>query len=347
MASNDNFLHEKALALRDFENKLKALNQQYPERELAAPQTLENLKNTLELAILKGDKQYAKLIHSYQLNEDHFFGQESDVEMYQHLRYLPANWHVHDFIEIAYIVHGHCTNYIMEQQLEMKQGDICIIAPGTKHAISAFTDDCLLFNILIRTSTFETSFFEVLNDNDILSDFFMHTLYNSTGHPYLFFRTGKDQELLHYIQQVRHEFRRHRQYKNRMLISLLNTFFISLLRNHGDHVILPNSLGSNNENTILILKYLQEHYLTLTLTELATFFNYSERQLQRIIKNSTGMSFSENIQKSKLRQAAKLMQSTNLSIAAIAEKLGYSDPSNFRQMFKKYYGMTPSEYRST
>ncbi|MDL2302759.1 AraC family transcriptional regulator [Lachnospiraceae bacterium OttesenSCG-928-D06] len=338
---------EDANTLRDFELLLKELNRRYPERELSKPHSLEEQKDILTLALPKGDKNYAHIFHKQQLIEANFFNSSSDVEVYQHMRYLPANWHTHDFIEIAYVVQGHCTNYILEQQLEMEQGDIFIIAPGTKHAISAFTDDCLLFNILLRTSTFDKAFFGVLNDNDILSDFFMHTLYHSSGHPYLFFRTGKDMELINYIGQVRHEFRRNRQYKNRMLISILNIFFITLLRNHGAHVILPDSSGNNHENTILILKYLQEHYNTITLPELASFFNYSERQLQRIIKNSTGISFSENIQKLKLHQAARLLQNPNRSISSIGEELGYSDPGNFRQMFKKYYNMTPTEYRNT
>lgn len=229
----------------------------------------------------------------------------------------------------------------------MVPGDICIIAPGTRHAVSAFSDDCILFNYLIRTSTFETAFFGVLSNNDILSNFFMQTLYHSNQHPYLLFRTGNDQELLNYVGHSYQEFHRNRQYKNRMLTSILEMFFITLLRNHGSNVIFPESNSNpKDENTILILKYIQEHYNTSTLAELSAFFNYSERQLQRIIKSSTGMSFSENVQRLKLRQATRLMQNSNLSIAAIAEESGYSDLGNFRHVFKKYYGMTPAEYRT-
>lgn len=68
---------------------------------------------------------------------------------------------------------GSCTNYILEQTIQMKTGDICIIAPDTPHAISVFSDDSVIFNIILRTSTFETAFFGTLSDNDVLSDFFM------------------------------------------------------------------------------------------------------------------------------------------------------------------------------
>ena len=90
---------------------------------------------------------------------------------------------------------------------------------------------------------------------------------------------------------------------------------------------------------------MQENYTTISLKELADFFNYSERQIQRIIRSCTGMSFSQNIQKLKMKQAARLLMNPKLSVSAIAEELGYMDSGNFRQIFKKYYGMTPAEYR--
>ena len=124
-------------------------------------------------------------------------------------------------------------------------------------------------------------------------------------------------------------------------------FFITLLRNHGANVIVPSLVEDDqNENLIFILKYIQEHFATVTLKELSSFFNYSERQLQRIIKSSTGMSFSENIQQLRMNQATRLLANPDISIAVISEELGYSDIGNFRQAFKKCFGMTPLEYRN-
>ena len=335
------------VSLCDFEKTLKKLTADHTKCDPCKPHSFDEIKDLIQAASAKSQNNFTANLIEQQLEENSFFHNNTDVEIYQHLRYLPAYWHSHNFIEIACVIQGTCTNYIQNSSIEMQEGDVCIIAPGTKHAISAFTDDCILFNILLRTSTFETAFFGVLNESDILSDFFIHTLYHSPGHPYLLFRAENDHELFNYIGYAYHESIRNRQYKNRMIISVINAFFIILLRNHGADVILPDSSENNDDNTILVLKYIQEHYNTLSLSELAGFFNYSERQLQRIIKNSTGMSFSENIQRLKLRQAARMLQNPDLSISFIAEELGYTDPSNFRHMFKKYYNMTPTEYRST
>ncbi len=334
--------------MRPFEYALKSLYEQNPDRHLDQPHNLDEISDILNLATEKCGDDYEKRLLQQNLNEELFFAEGSDSEIYQHFRYLPAYWHTHTFVEIAGLPQGHCTNYIMDQKIEMTAGDICIIAPETVHAISAFSDDCLLYNFILRTSTFETAFFDVLNENDILADFFRRTLYHQNNYPYLLFRTGVDPELVNCLKLYLQESSRNRSYKSRMLNNYINLFFITLLRNHSTDVVFPDTDSpAGDENTILILKYMQDHYKTTSLSEMASFFNYSERQIQRIIKASTGLSFSQNIQKLKLSNAVRLLENSDLSISQISDELGYSAPENFRHAFKKAYNMTPVQYRET
>lgn len=335
--------------LRPPEEALKkiCLQGQYP--EIWSPFPVEFEEAALFLQKNMRDMPADLLSHLFEkeLSEDSFFHSGTDVELYQHLRYLPAYWHKHSFFEIICVLEGTCSNYLAEHEMQLTAGDYCILAPDTRHALGVFSDDCLVFNLLLRVSSFETAFFGVLSDNDILSDFFSRALYHSTTHPYLLFRTGQDFEVRNYIGYAYQEFKRNRQYKNRMLNSVIQAFFITLLRNHGSDVIVPAFESSgHDDNLLLILKYMQEHYCTVTLGELSSFFNYSERQLQRIIKKSTGLSFSENIQKLKMRQASVLLKDSAMPVQAIADHLGYTDVGNFRRIFRKHFGMTPLEYRA-
>ena len=342
----DAYEYEVNTDLRDTEKSLKKLYLENPERHLDQPQDVKNCLDIFIKASQKNHSLFPKFL-SENLEEDLFFHKNLDCEIYQHFRYLPCNWHSHSFLEVLCVMRGSCCNYIQDQKLAMQTGDICIIAPNTQHAVSVFSDDCIVFNIILRTSTFETAFFGTLSENDVLSDFFMRTLYHSPTHPYLLFRTHGDHELFNYVGYAYEEFIGNRQYKNRMLNSIIDAFFITLLRNHGANVIVPSLIEDDqNENLMFILKYMQEHFATVTLKELSTFFNYSERQLQRIIKSSTGMSFSENIQQLCMNQATRLLANPDISIAVISEELGYSDTGNFRQAFKKCYAMTPLEYRN-
>lgn len=341
-----NKLLERQNALLPIEIAFKELYQKHPSRNLQRPHTPEEDQDFLRKLSLSIDSELILKIQNKTLDEDTFFQSGYDIELYRHLRYLPAYWHSHSFLEVICVFQGNCTNYILQQQISMRSGDICIIAPNTLHTICAFSDDCIIFNIELRISTFEEAFWGTLSGNDILSDFFSHILYHSKNHPYLFFRTNGDKELFDYVLYAYMETINNHMYKNRMLSNVIMAFFTILLRKHGSEVILPEqNIIDENENVVFLLKYIQEHYSTVTLSELANFFNYSERQIQRIIKDSTGSSFRENVQKLKMKKAARLLENPNMSIASISEELGYLDMGNFRHLFKKYYGMTPMEFR--
>ena len=46
-----------------------------------------------------------------------------------------------------------------------------------------------------------------------------------------------------------------------------------------------------------------------------------------------------------MKAALQLLKSTQLQIQSIAQLSGYSDPNYFGKLFKRFYGMTPQQYR--
>ena len=231
-----------------------------------------------------------------QIDEQIFILENMDVSFVRHARYTPAFWHNHDFFEMIFVQSVGCINYIFDRNISMQTGDICIMAPDITHSLSAFHDEDVIMNILIRKSTFEQSFFRLLNDNTILSDFFKRTFYQTSEIPYLLFQTGEDSVLSDLIDRAYTECAQPKRYRKQMVNTLLSLFFINLFRRHEQHTELsgihPNS---SEENLMYILRYMQANYKTVSLKELSSIFNYSERQLQRIIQNATGHTFIENI----------------------------------------------------
>ncbi len=269
-----------------------------------------------------------------------------DVMIMRASRYAPAFKHSHSFFEVACVLNGSCENHFASQTLHMQAGDICIISPGTVHAISAFGDDCILYNILIRSATFEQTFLNSLPRKGVLFNFFSHALYTPESETYLYFKTGKDLLLLEVIQEIIDEFYNQEYYYDVLLNSLLTNFFIKLLRRHEKNVQIPNPAHhKNEENIIFILHYLSEHYDTISLKELSRFFNYSERQMTRILSEYTGKTFTHLIQDIKLTKACDLLKEPELSIQDIVDTVGYSNTNHFYRLFKEQYQITPAEYR--
>ena len=96
---------------------------------------------------------------------------------------------------------------------------------------------------------------------------------------------------------------------------------------------------------IFILKYIDLHADTLTLKELSDFFNYSERQMARILKDYTGQTFTGLVQSTRMTKACRMLKHPDIPISDIIEAAGYSNASHFYDVFKKIYGMTPAQYR--
>lgn len=333
--------------MSDIEDFLKECSLQYNTKEahLYDASAITDIMNFLHNEIMRRFGVTVALDQT--LSEDFFSNFDNDVFLIRHPRFFPAFPHTHDFFEIMCVINGSCTNSIGSQIHTLHAGDIVIIAPGTMHAISDTNEDSLIVNLLLRSTTFDSNFFYILKDQTILSDFFKNTLYHNERFSYLLFHATTDSEVFTILTALYQEECSNKRYKNSVKNQLVELFFSYLLRNHEKDLSLPNPNGSDEENNfIFILKYMEERYQNITLQELANFFHYSERHMIRLLKEYTGQSFSQNIQKIKLKHAAQLLTTTNLSQKEIASRVGYSNPSHLKALFIQQYQMTPAEYRN-
>ena len=79
--------------------------------------------------------------------------------------------------------------------------------------------------------------------------------------------------------------------------------------------------------------------------ELAARFCVSETSLKNYFRGVFGQNLSVYLREARMKQAAKLLVDTRLSVAEIAEQVGYNNQSKFAAVFKKEFGFSPLEYR--
>ncbi|OON93397.1 MAG: hypothetical protein ATN31_06365 [Candidatus Epulonipiscioides saccharophilum] len=113
--------------------------------------------------------------------------------------------------------------------------------------------------------------------------------------------------------------------------------------------IVGAKIAINNDNSQdikKILEYIYNNYeKALTLQVLADQCHFTSVYLSSYIKKNTGHTFIEILTSVRMFHAAKLLKSTNLKNIEIANKVGILDSRYFSQVFKKYHGQTPNEYR--
>lgn len=70
----------------------------------------------------------------------------------------------------------------------------------------------------------------------------------------------------------------------------------------------------------------------------------SRAHLHRKLKEITGVSAGDFIRNLRMQQAEKLIRKGEINITQVAYAVGFNNQSHFSTVFRKYYGMTPSDY---
>ncbi len=107
---------------------------------------------------------------------------------------------------------------------------------------------------------------------------------------------------------------------------------------------------SNSSNYSLhikrVMQYIKNHYKEkITLTVLAEYVNLNSVYLSSLIKKETNLSLLDNINLIRVEEGKNLLIFTNKSIQEISFALGYNYQNHFNNVFKKFTGMTPLEFR--
>ena len=111
---------------------------------------------------------------------------------------------------------------------------------------------------------------------------------------------------------------------------------------HPDGVAVEDSDDRIDE----ILRYINNNlHKALPVTELAEAFHLHPTHFIRFFREKTGETPAKYIRIRRLENAKRLLESTDMSVSAIMEQLGFLDESQFSKQFKTYYGHSPRNYR--
>jgi two-component system response regulator YesN len=112
---------------------------------------------------------------------------------------------------------------------------------------------------------------------------------------------------------------------------------------------MVNSVKENREKNINSVireaKAIIDHNYDkhISLEELADMVNVSSFYLSRLFKEELGESFSEYITRLRMEKAIELL-AKGQSVKECCFLVGYNDPNYFSRLFKKYFGVTPSDW---
>ena len=235
---------------------------------------------------------------------------------------------------------GWLTLIYNNQELTLQHGDLLIYSPGFQISITEGSDDyhsvCLIVD--------EQSALETPGVSNVLRTAYQPIA--ELGQPIVHL---SDVQTTHFWQRMQ-EIIRYQHSSHRYLQDSLRTLYTQFILDLMD--VMEQNIGSRqmSERTTkifiafmhLLTKHFKEHH---DIRFYANQLNITTTHLSRIVRQLTGRTVVDYINQMLLIESTWLLQSTDLSIADIAERLHFSDQSSFGRFFTRIKGISPKAYR--
>jgi len=257
-------------------------------------------------------------------------------------------WENHRLI---YVINGwgdfHIGNYVISGGR-----DFCLIVPpgtpiGRTHPAEpqpATLRSCDLLTVMLHPRAVQC--------------FITHSLADDAHNQFLENYLFKSPRLVQLFQFLMEEINEAEEHYKRVGADLLAAFWQILAReNMTGHYINPGPVGRPQEwqnedkqnvdfKTELLL-YIQKHLnQPLNVDRVAHAMYLSRAQFARRMRQETGKSFVEFLNDYRMEEAKELLRDSDWTIRVIAGFLGYQSSTYFQTVFRRSFGLTPSQYRA-
>lgn len=132
----------------------------------------------------------------------------------------------------------------------------------------------------------------------------------------------------------------------------LELMLIEIIRENRYYTARPKTFFSTEPVTdpfaLSVISYLEERlYDRFTMDELSRALSFSKTYISKSFQKGTGCSVGEYFTRMKIAEAKRLIRESGHNFYEISELLMFSNSHYFSNVFKKYTGMTPSQYKKS
>lgn len=268
-------------------------------------------------------------------------------------RNLTNRMHRHDYFELSIVASGSIEMQIETQRILCQVGDVIMVNRNTRHAEDILRNATLYTielskDYLLRWSNADELFTYM---DGTQNQFFSRNLDDEIkrNKDFIACRYQGDRSntaIIDVFDQITNELETKRPGFQLMVRALIYRLFATLSSPEEyacTYVDLGFDGGESLANTAKQL--LDKTKRRISHTELSAHLHYSSTHINRVFKKHFGESIKEYNRKIYMREAAKLLTSTSMSIQEIINEIGFDNRTHFYKLFFESYQMTPAEYR--
>ena len=227
-----------------------------------------------------------------------------------------------------------------DRMLTLQQGDLLIYSPGVQIRIINgsvnYHSACLIFD--------EQATFEIPSVRNVV-----HTAYQpivELGRPIIHLDERQAAHFWQHMLEIIRYLHSNHLYLREALRTLFTQFVLDLMDAMAQNIGSGQVSERTTEQFIAFMRLLTRHFIEHhDIGFYADRLHITTIHLSRIVRQVTGRTVIDYINQMLLMEASWLLQTTDLSIAAISERLHFSDQSSFGRFFTRMKGLSPKAYR--
>lgn len=269
--------------------------------------------------------------------------------LYQHVEFelldvkeYAAQPHRNTFFEMVFILSGEGIQHINDHRLPYSPDKLFLIFPKDKHGFEVQTPTRFFF---IR---FNDSYLQSQNSEWISK---LQYIFNHHNHlPGCILQNIADKPLVRALAEalIREQEAPHQQ-SQEVVRQLTNTLITIAARNIAT-TETASAVTNTGDTSLSLLNYIHANIYQpekLKAEQIAAYFHVSPTYVSQYFKKQAGESLQQYIISYKLKLLETRLHFTDMRIIEIAQEFGFTDESHLNRIFKKYKGITPSEFRKT
>jgi len=280
----------------------------------------------------------------YTYKKDRFFQDCSGVAIQSYRIGKDEPEHLHEFIEMVYILSGEGIHGIDGVEYRVRRGSLLFINYRQVHYFR--TDSHMeICNILLDPEWISEKLIDSENAFELLTlSAFSHFQQDVDRSAALIRFSGAERDRVEaLIREMKAELAA-KEPGSATVLKAQTTILLTM-------VFRKMSTGSRAEDSGLnpeFLAYIRKNCSEkLTLEDLARRCFYNPSYFSRLFKEHYGVTVTEFIQQSRLEKAMELLRETDLSVEEVAVRAGFSRKAGFYRLLKEKTGMTPQDYRKS
>ncbi len=259
------------------------------------------------------------------------------------------DWHWHPEIEIAVVLSGKVTCFINDTRIDVSAGEGFFINSNTMHKEIPFDDK---EKPIMTTICFHPDFIGDCGSDLIYRKYIRPIIADESVKGMMLSPDTEWQRKMLEVVRALFELSGSDSWGYELKCrNLVSELWYNLSKNllKEPHPSAVSRKSNINEMRLKeMLSFIHENFhREITIDEIAKSANISKSECFRCFKNMIDKKPIAYLNEYRLKQAVNLLLSTDMQITEICFACGFNHISYFGKIFRKYYGITPKEFRNT